>query len=291
MSIFSTPEFSGKWIILYSLLRSWKDDTAGKHKVLVFSSSVKLLKMLYDFIKLEYNCEMLHGGKKDEERIEAVDRFQTDNNVFVFLINPAHDLQAMDRAFRMGQKRDVDVYRLVSLGTIEENIYERQMRKSAAMRIIYDDAMDSRVFVGNESGAGGDLWGASNLFTYNPEGTSLQRMFKDLTEDATLLEAIGDLFPGLRREGVAKAQNKSSSTERFLVEQAAEDYRNNPALANRPANEHYQDAAVAQALAKRKGRDVKRKINGTKPDADSRMAPRLNLPRAERHSGLVSDDE
>lgn len=33
------------------------------------------------------NCEMLHGGIKDEERMAAVDRFQNDKNVFVFLIS------------------------------------------------------------------------------------------------------------------------------------------------------------------------------------------------------------
>lgn len=40
--------------------------------------------------------------------------------------NPANDLQAMDRAFRIGQKRPVDVYRLIGKGTVEENMYERQ---------------------------------------------------------------------------------------------------------------------------------------------------------------------
>lgn len=73
--------------------------------VLIFSSSVKLLKMLEDYIQRdrEYrqtssvdgsepapidNCEMLHGGVKDEDRVAAVDRFQRpDSNVFVFLIS------------------------------------------------------------------------------------------------------------------------------------------------------------------------------------------------------------
>ena len=41
--------------------------------------------------------------------------------------NPAHDLQAQDRAFRIGQRRDVNVYRLVAAGTLEEMIYTRQV--------------------------------------------------------------------------------------------------------------------------------------------------------------------
>ena len=43
--------------------------------------------------------------------------------------NPANDNQAVDRVFRIGQKRDVIVYRLVTMGTIEEKIYRRQIYK------------------------------------------------------------------------------------------------------------------------------------------------------------------
>ena len=45
--------------------------------------------------------------------------------------NPANDNQAVDRVFRIGQKRDVIVYRLVTMGTIEEKIYRRQIYKKA----------------------------------------------------------------------------------------------------------------------------------------------------------------
>ncbi len=41
--------------------------------------------------------------------------------------NPSHDLQAQDRAFRIGQRRDVAVFRLVAAGTLEETIYTRQV--------------------------------------------------------------------------------------------------------------------------------------------------------------------
>ena len=55
--------------------------------------------------------------------------------------NPANDAQAMDRAYRIGQKKDVTVYRLVSKGTIEERILERQRAKqSLADEVIGADA-------------------------------------------------------------------------------------------------------------------------------------------------------
>ncbi|KAJ9114953.1 hypothetical protein QFC20_001328 [Naganishia adeliensis] len=329
-------EFSGKWVILNTLLRSWKDDVKGKHKD---------------------NCEMLHGGVKDEDRTAAVDRFQRpDSNVFVFLIstlaggvglnltaankvvifdpnwNPAHDLQAMDRAFRMGQKRDVDVYRLISLGTIEENIYERQVRKSSAMRIIYDDAVESRLFEGHEArGVTGDLWGVINLFAYSPEGTSLQRAAKlaseeaqladnlrdiisdklttlkietsyeeendqllqgtekgteiaSVSEDATLLDAVSEC-----ERVVTKTPTEVSAVEQFIVEQAVEDYRNNPAARDRPANEYYRDATVTKSI-KGKRTSSKRKSDGVRDDKE-RKAPRLTVAKSERPAGLVSDDD
>lgn len=74
----------------------------------------------------------------------------------------------------MGQKRDVDVFRLISQGTLEENIYERQMQKSSAMRIAYTASEEARPIIGREGD--GELWGVKNMFVYHPEGTSLRRV-------------------------------------------------------------------------------------------------------------------
>lgn len=52
--------------------------------------------------------------------------------------NPSHDLQAQDRAYRLGQHRDVRVYRLITAGGIEENIYLRQVYKQQLARNAVD---------------------------------------------------------------------------------------------------------------------------------------------------------
>jgi hypothetical protein len=62
-------------------------------------------------------------------------------------------------------------------------------------------------------------------------------------------------------------------------------------IANRPANEYYQSKEVAKKLVKQNGRAVKRGSAARKTDDGARMAPRLNLPKSERYTGLVSDDE
>ena len=46
--------------------------------------------------------------------------------------NPTYDQQAQDRAYRIGQQRNVHVYRLISIGSIEENIYMRQIYKQVS---------------------------------------------------------------------------------------------------------------------------------------------------------------
>jgi SNF2 family DNA or RNA helicase len=58
--------------------------------------------------------------------------------------NPAHDLQAMDRAFRFGQTRDVSVCRLLGAGSVEELIYARQIYKQQQMAIGYEASVQTR---------------------------------------------------------------------------------------------------------------------------------------------------
>lgn len=58
--------------------------------------------------------------------------------------DPAHDLQAMDRAYRFGQKRDVLVFRLLGAGSIEELIYARQLYKQQQMAIGYEASVQTR---------------------------------------------------------------------------------------------------------------------------------------------------
>jgi SNF2 family DNA or RNA helicase len=58
--------------------------------------------------------------------------------------DPAHDLQAIDRAYRFGQTRDVSVYRLLGAGSIEELIYARQLYKQQQMAIGYQASIQTR---------------------------------------------------------------------------------------------------------------------------------------------------
>ena len=88
--------------------------------------------------------------------------------------DPAHDLQAMDRAYRFGQTRDVYVYRLLGAGSIEELIYARQVYKQQQMAIGYNASVQTRYFSGvsGDKKRQGELFGLKNIFALHEENWS-----------------------------------------------------------------------------------------------------------------------
>ena len=141
----------GKLQALATLLRERK---SGGHKVLIFTQMTKMLDILEAFLNLYgYPYCRLDGTTKPEQRQIMMQRFNTDPRLFCFILstrsggfginltgadtvvfydsdwNPAMDQQAQDRAHRIGQTREVHIYRLVCKGTIEENILKKSMQK------------------------------------------------------------------------------------------------------------------------------------------------------------------
>ncbi|KAJ6092700.1 DNA excision repair protein ERCC-6-like 2 [Penicillium sp. IBT 16267x] len=195
---YANPEFCGKWKVLRKLLKWWH---SNGDKVLVFSHSVRLLKMLQMlFTHTSYNVSYLDGSMKYEDRALAVDEFNSDPKQFVFLIstkaggvglnitsankvvvvdpnwNPSYDLQAQDRAYRIGQVRDVEVFRLVSAGTIEEIVYARQIYKQQQAEIGYNASSERRYFKGvqDQKDQKGEIFGMQNLFSYQFDNVVLR---------------------------------------------------------------------------------------------------------------------
>jgi len=168
----------GKLAALKGLLATWAADVRGSgglpHKVLIFSNSVRMLKIVRKVAEnTGYSHLYLTGDTPQADRQKLVNSFNApSSNAFLFIVStgaggvglnltaankvvildpsysPAADLQAMDRAFRIGQKRDVDVYRLVAAGTIEERIYMRQISKQQHSNVAVDGAgPQKRLFV------------------------------------------------------------------------------------------------------------------------------------------------
>lgn len=139
---------SAKLELLEELLQDAIDDG---HRILVFSQFATMLGLIQDRLKaMSIDHCYLDGGTRNRQG--EVDRFQT-GNVPVFLIslkaggvglnltaadtvihydpwwNPAVEAQATDRAHRIGQKRTVQVYKLITRGTVEERILSLQAKK------------------------------------------------------------------------------------------------------------------------------------------------------------------
>ena len=207
---YANAEYCGKWKVLRKLLKFWH---SNGDKVLVFSHSVRLLKMLQMLFKAttSYNVSYLDGSMKYEDRTLAVDDFNANETQFVFLIstraggvglnitsankvvifdpnwNPSWDLQAQDRAYRMGQIRDVEVFRLISAGTMEEIVYARQIYKQQQANIAYNASTERRYFRGVQDTADkkGEIFGLSNIFSY--EGETL--VLRDIVNKTNIAES------------------------------------------------------------------------------------------------------
>ena len=153
---------SGK---LESLKELIEEIVEGEHRTLLFSQSTKMLDIIERFFKKwKVNSIRLDGSTPPNTRTALVDEFNSNSSIHCFLIstkaggtglnltgadtvvfydhdwNPANDLQAQDRAYRIGQTKPVTVYKLISKGTIEEKIIERQaIKKMLADEIIGPD--------------------------------------------------------------------------------------------------------------------------------------------------------
>lgn len=120
---------------------------AEGHRVLIFSQFTMMLDILERYLDIrDHDYLRLDGQTTVTDRQDMIDQFMNDPETFVFLLstkaggmginltaadtviihdidfNPYNDKQAEDRCHRMGQKRPVTIYRLITEGTIEEGM-------------------------------------------------------------------------------------------------------------------------------------------------------------------------
>jgi hypothetical protein len=192
---------SGKLVLLDKLLPKLRSDG---HRVLIFSQFVMVLDILNDYFMYRgFNFERIDGAVHGKERQLAIDRFcAPDSNAFIFMLstraggvginltaadrviifdsdwNPQNDVQAMARCHRIGQKKQVTVFRLITTKT-----YEAQMFERASLKLGLDQAV-LHGMTSNISRKEKDLqptreelnemlkYGAYDLFKEEREGTS-----------------------------------------------------------------------------------------------------------------------
>lgn len=165
ISGFKLPEAlilnSGKFQYLDKALDELK--TNG-HRVLIFSQFVIMLNVLEEYLKIrKHKFLRLDGQTPVALRQDLIDTYTNDPSIFIFLLstkagglginltaadtviihdidfNPYNDKQAEDRCHRMGQKKPVSIYRLISKGTIEEGMFQMAQEKLKLEREITAD--------------------------------------------------------------------------------------------------------------------------------------------------------
>ncbi|CUS09085.1 unnamed protein product [Tuber aestivum] len=150
---------SGKMMLLERLVPAL---FARGHKVLIFSQFTRMLDILEEWAVTLRNWPVcrIDGGIKQEDRREHIRRFNKEEGWNIFLLstragglginltaadtvilfdsdwNPQQDLQAQDRAHRIGQKRPVIIYRFATAATIEQSILEKADGKRRLEKLV-----------------------------------------------------------------------------------------------------------------------------------------------------------
>ncbi|OQS55495.1 swr1 [Ecytonucleospora hepatopenaei] len=149
---------SGKLKTLSKLMEELKKEG---HRVLVYFQMTKMMDLFEEFlVKMQYEYMRLDGGTKLSQRKDLVNAWQNDTKYFVFILstraggvginltaadtvifydndwNPTVDQQAMDRVHRIGQTKNVTVYRMITKNTVEERIMEMAYKKGEMQKLV-----------------------------------------------------------------------------------------------------------------------------------------------------------
>ncbi|AMD20609.1 HDL135Cp [Eremothecium sinecaudum] len=233
---YGDPKRSGKMQTVKQLLVSWRKQG---HKALLFTQSRQMLDILEKAVTEKYKdlsdlkYLRMDGTTNIAKRQNLVDKFNNEdydlfllttrvgglgvnltgaNRIIIFDPdwNPSTDLQARERAWRIGQKREVIIYRLMISGSIEEKIYHRQIFKQFLTNKVLNNPKQKRFFKMNELH---DLFSLGNEHSFANEEFSqevkkqTQKMIKDTAADADDFNEIVNF------EGVAKLEGFYSSKE------------------------------------------------------------------------------
>lgn len=148
-------DYKGESSKLNQCIEVIRDAVDAGHKILLFSTYTAMFPLIEEKLKeSKIKYSKLTGQTKVGERIKLVDEFNENNEIKVFLIslkaggtglnligadmvvhydpwwNLSAENQATDRTYRIGQKKNVQVYKLITKNSIEEKIYELQQRKA-----------------------------------------------------------------------------------------------------------------------------------------------------------------
>ncbi|XP_037624588.1 chromodomain-helicase-DNA-binding protein 2 isoform X2 [Sebastes umbrosus] len=256
---------SGKLVLLDKLLTRLRE---RGNRVLIFSQMVRMLDILAEYLaKNRYPFQRLDGSIKGEIRKQALDHFNAEGSEdFCFLLstragglginlasadtvvifdsdwNPQNDLQAQARAHRIGQKKQVNIYRLVTKGTVEEDIIERAKKKMVLDHLVIQrmDTTGRTVLDNNSSG------NTSNSNPFNKEELTAilkfgaEELFKEAEGEESEPQEM-DIEEILRLAETRESDQGSSATDELLSQFKVANFstmeETTPEFADKPGRE------------------------------------------------------
>lgn len=225
---------AGKMSILDKLLARMQKQGS---RVLIFSQMSRVLDILEDYcVFREYNYCRIDGTTAHEDRIAAIDDYnKPDSDKFVFLLttragglginltsadivvlydsdwNPQADLQAMDRAHRIGQTKQVVVFRFVTENAIEEKVLERAAQKLRLDQLVIQQGraqQQTKNAASKDELLGMIQHGAANVFGNNSGSASLSAD-KKISEDS---------FEDIMRKGEERTVELNKKYEKLGID-------------------------------------------------------------------------
>ena len=219
---------SGKLVLLDKLLPRLQSKGS---RVLIFSQMTRVLDILEDYCTMrKHQFCRIDGSTGGEEREQAVEDYNAPGSqLFIFLLstragglginlatadvvviydsdwNPQMDLQAQDRAHRIGQKKPVKIFRLVTEDTIEEKILDRAMKKLHLDALVIQNGrlVDKEAKLGQDEMLSAIRYGADSIFKSEGDAEYLESDIDDILKQAeTKTKALNKKFSAAKKEGL-----------------------------------------------------------------------------------------
>ncbi|SCV05005.1 LANO_0G16402g1_1 [Lachancea nothofagi CBS 11611] len=238
---YGDPRRSGKMQVVKQLLKLWHNQG---FKTLLFAQTRQMLDILEKFFNNDSDLMVLNylrmdGSTSIASRHALVDSFNNGpydvfllttrvgglgvnltgaNRIIIFDPdwNPSTDMQARERAWRIGQKREVSIYRLMIAGSIEEKIYHRQIFKQFLTNKILTDPKQKRFFKMNELHdlftLGGES-GLSNETLQSEVQRETESIKKAKTEEGDDFEEVIQLSGVSKLEGFYSGKDKDEQSK------------------------------------------------------------------------------
>ncbi|KAL4558658.1 hypothetical protein LXL04_036859 [Taraxacum kok-saghyz] len=229
---YGNPERSGKMKVVANVLKVWKQQG---HRVLLFAQTQQMVDILEGFLVAEGYCyRRMDGMTPVRQRMTLMDEFNGCDEIFVFVLttkvgglgtnltganrviifdpdwNPSTDMQARERAWRIGQTKDVTVYRLITRGTIEEKVYHRQIYKHFLTNKILKNPQQKRFFKARDM---------KDLFTLNDDDdkqngtTETSNLFSQISEDVNIVKNENTPETSTKKKSKSKEKEKEKIDE------------------------------------------------------------------------------